>query len=73
MQTLNEVLNNKVLIIPFLVLIITQVCKTIYFSIKNKTRVDFYTLILCYFILVISKVKLVNLLILLHATPEVFN
>lgn len=31
MQTLNGALNNKVLIIPFLVLIITQVCKTIYF------------------------------------------
>ena len=44
MQTLNGVLNNKVLIIPFLVLIITQVCKTIYFSIKNK-KLDLFTLL----------------------------
>ena len=44
MQILNEVLNNKVLVIPFLVLIITQVCKTIYFSIKNK-KLDLFTLL----------------------------
>ena len=44
MQTLNGALNNKVLIIPFLVLIITQVCKTIYFSIKNK-KLDLFTLL----------------------------
>ena len=44
MQTLNGVLNNKVLIIPFLVLMITQVCKTIYFSIKNK-KLDLFTLL----------------------------
>ena len=44
MQILNEVLNNKVLVIPFLVLIITQVCKTIYFSIKNK-KLDLFTML----------------------------
>lgn len=44
MQILNEILNNKVLVIPFLVLIITQVCKTIYFSIKNK-KLDLFTLL----------------------------
>ena len=44
MQVLVEILNNKVLIIPFLVLIITQVFKTIYFSIKNK-KLDLFTLL----------------------------
>ena len=44
MQILNDILNNKVLVIPFLVLIITQVCKTIYFSIKNK-KLDLFTLL----------------------------
>ena len=44
MQVLIEILNNKVLVIPFLVLIITQVFKTIYFSIKNK-KLDLFTLL----------------------------
>ena len=44
MQVLVEILNNKVLVIPFLVLIITQVFKTIYFSIKNK-KLDLFTLL----------------------------
>ena len=44
MQVLLEILNNKVLVIPFLVLIITQVFKTIYFSIKNK-KLDLFTLL----------------------------
>ena len=44
MRILNVILNNKVLVIPFLVLIITQVCKTIYFSIKNK-KLDLFTLL----------------------------
>lgn len=44
MQVLVEILNNKVLVIPFLVLIITQVFKTIYFSIKNK-KLDLFTML----------------------------
>ena len=44
MQVLIEILNNKVLVIPFLVLIITQIFKTIYFSIKNK-KLDLFTLL----------------------------
>ena len=44
MQELVEILNNKVLVIPFLVLIITQVFKTIYFSIKNK-KLDLFTML----------------------------
>lgn len=44
MQVLVEILNNKVLVIPFLVLIITQIFKTIYFSIKNK-KLDLFTLL----------------------------
>ena len=44
MQVLIEILNNKVLVIPFLVLIITQVFKTIYFSIKNK-KLDLFTML----------------------------
>ena len=44
MQVWVEILNNKVLVIPFLVLIITQVFKTIYFSIKNK-KLDLFTLL----------------------------
>ena len=44
MQVLVEILNNKVLVIPFLVLIITQVFKTIYFLIKNK-KLDLFTLL----------------------------
>lgn len=44
MRVLVEILNNKVLVIPFLVLIITQVFKTIYFSIKNK-KLDLFTLL----------------------------
>lgn len=44
MRVLVEILNNKVLVIPFLVLIITQIFKTIYFSIKNK-KLDLFTLL----------------------------
>lgn len=44
MHIIIEILNNKVLVIPFLVLIITQVFKTIYFSIKNK-KLDLFTLL----------------------------
>lgn len=44
MNILIKIFENKVLMIPLMVLLITQVSKTIYFSIKNK-KIDLFTLI----------------------------
>jgi putative membrane protein len=44
MNILMKIFENKVLMIPLMVLLITQVFKTIYFSIKNK-KIDLFTLI----------------------------
>ena len=44
MNILIKIFENKVLMIPLMVLLITQVFKTIYFSIKNK-KIDLFTLI----------------------------
>ena len=44
MNILIKIFENKVLMIPLMVLLITQVFKTIYFSIKNR-KIDLFTLI----------------------------
>ena len=44
MNILIKIFENKVLMIPLMVLLITQVFKTIYFSIKNR-KIDLLTLI----------------------------
>lgn len=44
MNILMKIFENKVLMIPLMVLLITQVFKTIYFSIKNR-KIDLFTLI----------------------------
>ena len=44
MNILIKIFENKVLMIPLMVLLITQVFKTIYFSIKN-IKIDLFTLI----------------------------
>ena len=44
MNILIKIFENKFLMIPLMVLLITQVFKTIYFSIKNR-KIDLFTLI----------------------------